>query len=49
VTDGPFPGSPQQLFGFSVVTCHDDGALVEAAEVLLRADPVVEARPAMEF
>jgi hypothetical protein len=45
VTDGPFTESAEQLSGFYVVTCDDYDALVEAAEVLTRAHPVVEIRP----
>jgi hypothetical protein len=39
----------EQLSGFFTVTCDDYDALVEAAEVLVRAHPVVEIRPVKEF
>jgi hypothetical protein len=35
--------------GFFVVTCDDYDALVEAAEVLVRAHPVVKIRPVKQF
>jgi hypothetical protein len=49
VTDGPYAEAAEQLSGFFVVTCDDYDALVEAAEVLVRAHPVVEIRPIKEF
>ena len=49
VTEGPFAETVEQLSGFFIVTCHDYDALVEAAEVLVRAHPVVEIRPVAEF
>ena len=49
VTDGPFAESAEQLSGFFVVTCDDYDALVEAAQVLTRAHPVVEIRPVQEY
>lgn len=49
VTDGPFAETAEQLSGFYIVTCNGYDALVEAAEVLLRAHPVVEIRPVEEF
>jgi len=49
VTDGPYAESAEQLSGFFVVTCDDYDALVEAAQVLVRAHPVVEIRPVKEF
>jgi hypothetical protein len=49
VTDGPFAESVEQLSGFFIVTCDDYDALVEAAQVLTRAHPVVEIRPVAEF
>jgi hypothetical protein len=49
VTDGPFAESAEQLSGFFVVTCDDYDALVEAAQVLARAHPVVEIRPVQEY
>ena len=39
----------EQLSGFFTVTCDDYDTLVEAAEVLVRAHPVVEIRPVKEF
>lgn len=45
VTAGPYAESVEQLSGFFLVTCDDYDALVEAAEVLTRAHPVVEIRP----
>jgi hypothetical protein len=41
--------SAEQLGGFFIVTCDDYDALAEAAEVLVRAHPVVEIRPVTEF
>jgi hypothetical protein len=49
VTDGPFAESAEQLSGFFIVTCDDYDALVEAAQVLTQAHPVVEIRPVKEF
>ena len=39
----------EQISGFFIVTCDDYDALVEAAEILTRAHPVVEIRPVQEF
>ncbi len=49
VTDGPFAETVEQLSGFYIVTCEEYDALAEAAEVLLRAHPIVEIRPVEEF
>jgi len=49
VTDGPFAESAEQLSGFFIVSCDEYDALVEAAQVLIRAHPVVEIRPVKEF
>ena len=49
VTEGPYAESVEQLSGFYIVTCDDYDALVEAAQILLRAHPVVEIRPVEEF
>jgi hypothetical protein len=49
VTDGPFAETVEQLSGFYIVTCEEYDALLEAAEVLLGAHPVVEIRPVEEF
>lgn len=49
VTDGPFAESVEQISGFFVVSCDDYDNLVEAAQVLSRAHPVVEIRPVEEF
>jgi hypothetical protein len=49
VTEGPFAESVEQLSGFFTVTCDEYDALVEAAEILTRAHPVVEIRPVKEF
>lgn len=49
VTEGPFAESVEQLSGFYLVTCDDYDALVDAAQVLTRAHPVVEIRPVAEF
>ena len=49
VTQGPFAESVEQLSGFFIVTCDDYDTLVEAAQVLTRAHPVVEIRPVEEF
>ena len=48
VTEGPFAETVEQLSGFFIVTCDDYDALVEAAQVLARAHPVVEIRPVEE-
>jgi len=48
VTDGPYLESAEQLSGFFFVTCEEYDALVEAAQVLARAHPVVEIRPVEE-
>lgn len=45
VTDGPYVESVEQLSGFYLVTCDDHRALLEAAEVLVAAHPVVQVRP----
>ena len=49
VTDGPFAESAEQLSGFFFVSCDEYDALVEAAQILVRAHPVVEIRPVKEF
>jgi hypothetical protein len=49
VTQGPFAEATEQLSGFFIVTCDDYDVLVEAAEVLVRAHPVVEIRPVKKF
>jgi hypothetical protein len=49
VTEGPFAETVEQLSGFYLVTCDDYDALVEAAQVLTRAHPVVEIRPVEEY
>ncbi|GAA4703031.1 YciI family protein [Nocardioides conyzicola] len=49
VTEGPYAETVEQLSGFFLVTCDDYDALVEAAQVLVRAHPVVEIRPVQEF
>jgi hypothetical protein len=48
VTEGPYAKAVEQLSGFLLVTCDDYDALVEAAQVLTRAHPVVEIRPVEE-
>ena len=48
ITEGPFAESVEQVSGFYIVTCDDYDALVEAAQVLTRAHPVVEIRPVEE-
>ena len=48
ITEGPFAETVEQLSGFFMVTCDDYDALVEVAEVLIRAHPVVEIRPVEE-
>ena len=49
VTDGPFAESVEQISGFFIVNCDGYDALVEAAQVLTQAHPVVEIRPIEEF
>jgi hypothetical protein len=48
VNEGPFAESVEQLSGFFIVTCDEYDVLVEAAQVLARAHPVVEIRPVDE-
>jgi hypothetical protein len=48
VTEGPFVESGEQLSGFLIVTCDDYDSLLEVAQVLTRAHPVVEIRPVQE-
>ena len=48
ITEGPFAESVEQVSGFYIVTCDEYDALVEAAQVLTRAHPVVEIRPVEE-
>ncbi len=48
VTEGPFAESVEQMSGLFIVTCDDYDTLVEAAQVLTRAHPVVEIRPVEE-
>ena len=48
ITDGPYAETVEQLSGFFTVNCDDHDALVEAAQVLTRAHPVVEIRPVEE-
>ena len=43
--NGPYAETVEQLSGFFLVMCDDHDALVEAAQVLTRAQPVVEIRP----
>jgi len=45
VTDGPYAESAEQLSGFYLVTIDDEKALLDAAQVLIRAHPAVEIRP----
>jgi hypothetical protein len=45
VTDGPYAESAEQLSGFYLVSIDDEAALLEAAQVLVRAHPAVEIRP----
>ena len=45
VTAGPYAESAEQLSGFYLVSIDDEAALLEAAEVLVRAHPAVEIRP----
>ncbi|CAN7459939.1 YciI family protein [Knoellia sp. LjRoot47] len=49
VTQGPFAESAEQISGFFIVSCDEYDALVDAAQVLTRAHPVVEIRPIAEF
>ena len=49
VTDGPFAESVEQISGFFIVSCDEYDTLVEAAQVLTRAHPVIEIRPIEEF
>lgn len=49
VTDGPFAESVEQISGFFIVNCDDYDALVEAAQILTQAHPVVEIRLIEEF
>ena len=49
ITEGPFAETVEQMSGFFIVTCDDYDVLVEAAQVLVRAHPVVEIRPVKEF
>ena len=48
VTDGPFAETVEQISGFFIVSCDDYDGLVEAAQVLTSAHPVVEIRPVEE-
>ena len=48
VTEGPFAESVEQISGFFIVSCDDYDLLVEAAQVLTRAHPVVEIRPVQD-
>jgi hypothetical protein len=48
ITEGPFAETVEQMSGFYIVTCDDYDALVEAAQILTRAHPVVEIRPVEE-
>jgi hypothetical protein len=45
VTDGPYAESAEQLSGFYLVSIDDEQALLEAAQVIVRAHPAVEIRP----
>jgi hypothetical protein len=49
VTEGPYLVGVEQLSGFFIVTCDEYDALVEAAQVLIRAHPVVEIRPVQTY
>lgn len=49
ITQGPAEESSCQLSGFFIVTCDKYDDLVNAAQILTRAHPVVEIRPVMEF
>ena len=44
IAEGPFAETVEQMSGFLIVTCDDYDGLVEAAQVLIRAHPVVEIR-----
>ncbi|HEX3929944.1 MAG TPA: YciI family protein [Nocardioides sp.] len=44
-TDGPYAESAEQLSGFYVVSIDDEQALLDAAQVLVKAHPAVEIRP----
>lgn len=48
VTVGPYAESAEQLSGFYLVSCDDEDALLEAAQVLARSHPAVEIRPIEE-
>ena len=48
ITEGPYAETVEQMSGFFLVTCDDYDGLVEAAQVLTRAHPVVEIRPVEE-
>jgi hypothetical protein len=48
ISEGPFAETVEQISGFYMVTCDDYDALVEAAQVLTRAHPVIEIRPVEE-
>lgn len=48
VTDGPFAESVEQISGFYQVTSPDIDAVIQAAQVLTTAHPVVEIRPVEE-
>ena len=48
ITEGPYAETVEQMSGFFLVTCDDYNGLVEAAQVLTRAHPVVEIRPVEE-
>ena len=49
--DGPFAETKEQLLGFYVLDCADDGAAIEAARELRRANPsaVYEIRPVITY
>ncbi len=49
VTTGAHRDSVEQLSGFFIVSCNDYDAVVEAAESLVAAHPVVEIRPVQRF
>ena len=51
VIDGPFAETKEQLLGFYVLDCADDGAAVETARELRRANPaaVYEIRPVVTY
>ena len=48
LTEGPFAESVEQISGFYMVSCDDHTVLLEAAQVLIRAHPVVEIRPVQD-